>query len=187
MFNGVFFADPMGGPLAEGAREVTKTPGQRPDHGCSRERWPHRIATNRHLVVSIRSRRNFYIRRRIVMAEFEKTRSPAYLSLRASAKRVLKLVESEVARQGGAATTIHIDQLEVCGTRRVYRLALAEIHALGLLEIARYPKRYVCRPSDRWREIRTIQHAQITSTMAREHLSDDRTTQHADASATITA
>jgi hypothetical protein len=64
------------------------------------------------------------------MAEPERTRSPAYLALRASARRVLRLVEAEIARQGSGVATIYTDQFELCGSRRVYRPALAEIHAL---------------------------------------------------------
>lgn len=45
------------------------------------------------------------------MAEPEKTRSPAYLALRASARRVLRLVEAEIARQGSGVATIYTDQL----------------------------------------------------------------------------
>jgi len=40
--------------------------------------------------------------------------------------------------------TICTDQLEICGSVRVYRPAMAEIHALGLAEITRFLKRYVC-------------------------------------------
>ena len=47
------------------------------------------------------------------------TQSHAYLVLRASARRVLRLVESEIARQGGGAATVYADQLEYCGSRRV--------------------------------------------------------------------
>jgi hypothetical protein len=105
------------------------------------------------------------------MAEPERARSPAYLVLRASARRVLRLIESELMRQGGCAT-IYTDQLELCGSRRVYRPALAEIHALGLAEIARHPKRYVCRLSNRWLGIQNMRDALIASTMARKHSND---------------
>ena len=106
------------------------------------------------------------------MAEPERTRSPAYAVLRASSRRVDRLIQSELARQGGGVATIFNDQFELCGSRRVYRPALAEIHALGLAEIVRFPKRYTCRPSDRWREMRTMRDASIASTMAREHCND---------------
>jgi hypothetical protein len=103
------------------------------------------------------------------MTEPERTRSPAYLALRASARRVLRLIEAEIARQGGGVATIYTDQFELCGGRRVYRPALAEIHALGLAEIERHPKRYVCRLSNRWCEVRTKRDALIASAAAREH------------------
>jgi hypothetical protein len=59
--------------------------------------------------------------------------------------------------------TIYTDQFEFCGSRRA---ALAEIHALGLAEIERHPKRYVCRLSNRWCELRTMREALIASTRA---------------------
>jgi hypothetical protein len=99
--------------------------------------------------------------------------APAFLCLRASAKRVLQLIRSELARQGETAT-IYTDQLEMCGSIRVYRPAMAEISSLGFAEITRYPKKYVCRASDRWREVCTLQDARILSTLAREHCTDDR-------------
>jgi hypothetical protein len=69
----------------------------------------------------------------------ERTLSPAYAVLCASARRVMRLIESEIARQGGCAT-IFTDQLELCGSRRVWRRAMAEIHALGLGDYVRRPK-----------------------------------------------
>jgi hypothetical protein len=105
------------------------------------------------------------------MTEPERNRSPAYTVLRASARRVDRLIQSEIARQGGCATIFN-DQFEICGSRRVWRPAAAEIGALGLAEITRHPKRYICRPSDRWRGL-TMQDALIASAMAREHRNDD--------------
>ena len=78
--------------------------------------------------------------------------SPAFGALRASSRRVLHLVESEIARQGGRAV-IYADMLEICGSRRVYVPAMSELHALGLLDVQREPKRYVCRMSGHWREV----------------------------------
>jgi hypothetical protein len=101
----------------------------------------------------------------------ERNQSPSFLTLRASSRRVLRLIESEIARQGGCATIFN-DQFEICGSRRVWRPAAAELHALGLVEVVRFPKRYACRPSYRWREV-TTQQAQIISVMAREHCNDD--------------
>jgi hypothetical protein len=40
--------------------------------------------------------------------------------LRASARRVLRLVEIEITRQGGRVATVYTDQLELCGSRRIY-------------------------------------------------------------------
>src|SRR5258705_13992101 len=108
------------------------------------------------------------------MTEPERIQSHAYSVLRASARRVLRLVESEITRQGGCAT-IYTDQFEHCGSRRVYRPALAEIHALGLAELERYPKRYVCRPSRRWLTISSRQDALTASTLGRPHCYDVET------------
>ena len=101
----------------------------------------------------------------------ERNLSAAYTVLRASARRVDRLVESEIVRQGDGTAIIYIDQLELCGSRRVYVPALSELHALGLLDVTRHPKRFVCRLSDRWREM-TAQDARIASVMAREHAHD---------------
>ena len=106
------------------------------------------------------------------MAEPERTRSPAYLMLRASARRVLRLVESEIARQGGCATIFN-DQFEFVAVAASIGRRWLKIHALGLAEITRHPKRYVCRPSNRWCEVPTMRDAQIASTLAREHCNDD--------------
>ena len=100
----------------------------------------------------------------------ERTKSPSFLALRASARRVLRLIESEIARQGGCAVIFN-DQLELCGSRRVWRPAMSELHALGLVEIVRYPKKYACRLSHRWCKV-TTQEARIASATAREHCND---------------
>lgn len=93
--------------------------------------------------------------------------SSAYRVLRASARRVLRLIDAEIERQGGCAV-VGNDQLEFCGSRRVFRPAMAELHALGLAEVERYPKRYVCRASDRWRVLRTKREAMLVSAAVRE-------------------
>ena len=49
------------------------------------------------------------------MAEPQRTQSPAFLALRASTKRVLRLVELEITRQGGCATIFN-DQFEIAAT-----------------------------------------------------------------------
>jgi hypothetical protein len=93
--------------------------------------------------------------------------SAAYKALRASARRVLRLIEFEVVRQGGCAV-IGNDELELCGSRRVWRPALAELDALGLAEVTRFPNFYECRRSERWRTLRTRQEARLISAAARE-------------------
>jgi hypothetical protein len=102
----------------------------------------------------------------------ERHQSPSFLTLRASSRRVLRLVEAEISRQGGGVATIYTDQLEICGSRRTYRPAMAELHALGLIEVTRHPKRYTCRLSNRWREIRMMHQALVASIAAREHRND---------------
>jgi hypothetical protein len=44
---------------------------------------------------------------------------------------------------------------------------LSELHALGLLDVTRYPKRHVCAISERWLDIRTTRDAKIVSVVAR--------------------
>ena len=48
----------------------------------------------------------------------DRMQSPAYEVLRASSRRVLRLVLNEIVRQGGDAT-IYADMLEQTGSRRV--------------------------------------------------------------------
>jgi len=50
----------------------------------------------------------------------DRRRPLAYSVLRASTRRVLAMVEAEIARQGGGRVVIHNDQFEHCGSRRVY-------------------------------------------------------------------
>jgi hypothetical protein len=95
----------------------------------------------------------------------ERTRSPAYLTLRASSRRLLAFIETEIARGGGGRVTIFNDQLEMIGSR--YLLGLYELHALGLVEVTRYPKRHICQLLDGWRDISTRKQAMIISGVAR--------------------
>jgi hypothetical protein len=97
----------------------------------------------------------------------ERAQSPAYQILRPSARRLLRFVESEIARHGGGRVTIFNDQLEMIGSRRVYLPGLHELAALGLITVERFPKRHVCQLSDRWREI-TPKQAMAASAAARE-------------------
>ena len=46
--------------------------------------------------------------------------------LRASARRVLRLVEIEITRQGGSVATVYTDQLELCGS-----LSWSALHAIS--------------------------------------------------------
>jgi hypothetical protein len=97
----------------------------------------------------------------------------AVAALRASSRRVLHLIESEIGRQGGAAT-IYNDQLEMSGSRRVYLPALRELHALGLVDVVRLQRRHVCMPSNRWRGIGSLREATIIAGLAREARSAPR-------------
>ena len=93
----------------------------------------------------------------------QKEQSPAYEILRASTKRLLKFVTSEIARNGGGRVVIHNDQLEMIGSRRIYLTGLFELHTLGLLDVERYPKCHACRLSDRWRDIGSVLDAKTAS------------------------
>jgi hypothetical protein len=97
----------------------------------------------------------------------QKEQSPAYEILRASTKRLLKFVTSEIARNGGGRVVIHNDQLEMIGSRRIYLTGLFELHTLGLLEVERYSKCHACRLSDRWRDIGSVLDAKTASAVVR--------------------
>ena len=58
----------------------------------------------------------------------QREESPAYEILRASTRRLLKYVISEIARNGGGRVVIHNDQLEMIGSRRIYLTGLYELH-----------------------------------------------------------
>ena len=79
----------------------------------------------------------------------QREESPAYKILRPSARRLLKYVLSEIARNGGGRVVIHNDHLEMIGSRRIYLTGLYELHTVGLLEVERFPKCHACRVSDR--------------------------------------
>ena len=101
-------------------------------------------------------------------AVMQRERSPAYEILRPSSRRLLRVIDTELARNGGA-TIIHNDQFEVVGSStRVVLPGLAELHALGLIEVTRYPKRCRVASSRRWQEITTADQARATSVAARE-------------------
>jgi hypothetical protein len=93
--------------------------------------------------------------------------SHAHAVLRRSSKRLLLFINGEIARCGGGSVSIHNDQLAVVGSFTVVLPGLSELHALGLLDVTRYPKRHVCAISERWRDIRTMRDAKIVSVVAR--------------------
>ena len=69
----------------------------------------------------------------------QRERSAAYEVLRPSSRRLLRFIDIELARNGGA-TIFHNDQFEVVGSLdRVVLYGLAELHALGLIDVERYP------------------------------------------------
>jgi hypothetical protein len=67
----------------------------------------------------------------------ERTKSPAYLALRASARRLLLFIETEVARQGGGAVTIYADQFSVVGSIRIVRRSKRHVISLSGRRLAR--------------------------------------------------
>ena len=62
---------------------------------------------------------------------------------------------------------LYNDQFAVVGSVRVIAPGLSELHALGLIEVTRYPKRHMCALSERWRDIASKQDASIISARAR--------------------
>ena len=97
----------------------------------------------------------------------QREESPAYEILRASTRRLLKYVISEIARNGGGRVVIHNDQLEMIGSRRIYLTGLYELHTVGLLDVQRFPKCHACQASDRWRDIGSTLEASMASAVAR--------------------
>jgi hypothetical protein len=97
----------------------------------------------------------------------DRTGSPAYGALRASSRRLLLFVEQEIARNGGKPVTIYNDQFNVVGSIKVVLPGPSELHALGLIEVTRFPKRHGCAMSERCRDIRTMRDAKIVSVVAR--------------------
>jgi hypothetical protein len=69
----------------------------------------------------------------------DREQSPAYRALRASSRRVLRLVEAECGRQGGGSATIWNDQFEIACSRRAYLPALCELQELGFITVERFP------------------------------------------------
>ena len=79
---------------------------------------------------------------------------------------MLAFVITEVERQGGRAT-VYTDMLEPYGSKRVFVPAMAELHALGLLDVERRVKNYVCALSDGWRDVTSKHEALLISARAR--------------------
>jgi hypothetical protein len=67
----------------------------------------------------------------------DRTQSTAYGALRASSRRLLLFIEHEIARSGGGSVTLYADQFAVVGSIKVVLPGLSELHALGLIEVAR--------------------------------------------------
>ena len=63
------------------------------------------------------------------------------------------------------SVALYANQFDV--SRRVYLPSLSELHALGLIEWIRFPKRRQIRLSFRWRMIETAKEAMIISAVAR--------------------
>ena len=108
--------------------------------------------------------------------------SPVYEALRASSRRLLMFIEQEIARNGGRPVMLYNDQFAVVGSVRVIPPGLSELHALGLIEVTRYPKRHMCALSERWRDIASKQDALIISARARTLRLPPQTPQPATAS-----
>jgi hypothetical protein len=96
-----------------------------------------------------------------------KTQSHAFAVLRASSKRLLTFIETEIARNGGGPVTLYADQFAVVGSVKVVVPGLSELHGLGLIDWQRHPKRHVISLSARWRMIETAKQAMIVSATAR--------------------
>ena len=67
----------------------------------------------------------------------ERTKSHAHAVLRRSSKRLLLFIEGEIARSVGGSVTLYNDQFAVVGSIKVVLPGLSELHALGLIEVAR--------------------------------------------------
>jgi hypothetical protein len=78
----------------------------------------------------------------------ERTQSPADQVLRASSKRLLMFIEQEIAHSCGGSVTLYNDQFAVVGSVKVVLPGLSELHALGLIDVTRFPKRHVCANRD---------------------------------------
>jgi hypothetical protein len=96
----------------------------------------------------------------------DRDESHAYLTLRASSRRLLRFIETAIERQGGNAALFD-DELAVVGSSRVYKFGCRELHALGFIEFAREDKRNTFTLSQRWRSVTTQKEATLISARAR--------------------
>jgi len=62
---------------------------------------------------------------------------------------------------------VYYDQLECCGSRRDYVPAMSELQCLGLIDVERYQKKYICTLSERWHYVTPPKQAMIVSGVAR--------------------
>ena len=76
-------------------------------------------------------------------------------------------IEGEIARSGCGRAMLYNDQFAAVGSIKVVLPGLSELHALGLIEVTRFPKQHICSMSERWRNIHTMRDAKIVSVVAR--------------------
>ena len=93
-------------------------------------------------------------------------------------------IEQEIAHSCGGSVTPYNDQFAVVGSVKVVLPGLSELHALGLIDVTRFPKRHVCAMSERWRDIRTMRDAKIVSVVGRVQRMPPLPSQPASVSAT---
>src|SRR5262245_291916 len=93
--------------------------------------------------------------------------SPAYWVLRPSTRRLLRFIETEVARAGTDRVMLANATLEMIGSRRVYLPGLHELAVLGWIDVERYPKHHAISLSTRWQQITSEPQASATSAAAR--------------------
>jgi hypothetical protein len=96
----------------------------------------------------------------------DRNASPAFEVLRPSSRRLLTFIEQAIERAGGPVS-LYADQLATIGSARIIRPGMSELHALGLIEAVRLTKRYECRLSYRWRDVRSMREAMLISIRAR--------------------
>jgi hypothetical protein len=73
---------------------------------------------------------------------------PGGSSLESIEQRLLMFIEQEIAHSCGGSVTPYNDQFAVVGSVKVVLPGLSELHALGLIDVTRFPKRHVCANRD---------------------------------------